>query len=165
MLTLLWTLIGALLSIFLYPVIMPFIEGPIQDFLTKILGKTSRLFIKKKIRLTGDWMQVWVVDVSKNFPVENEAKVTLYQIGKQVYGRVEHEKSIYTIKGTIDKEMYLTGVWDDLRDGNNYKGAFQLYIHKYSTHMTGKWVGYSENNFIKAGDWFWRRVEEQDYKK
>jgi len=165
MTTLLWTLLGALLSIILYPFIIPFIEGPIQDFLTRIASKASRIFIKKKIKLTGEWVQVWVVEDSKNFPDENEAKVTLAQIGKQVYGRIQHEKNSYTIKGTIDKDMYLTGIWDDLQDGNTYKGAFQLYIHKYANQMTGKWVGYSEKNLIKTGDWYWRRVDQSDYKK
>lgn len=129
MTTLLWTLFGALLSIFLYPLIIPFIEGPIQTFLTRVIGKASLLLIKKKSRLTGEWTQVWVVEGSENFPIENEAKVTLSQIGKQVYGQVQHPKSAYTIKGTIDKDMYLTGVWEDLQQGNNYQGAFQLYIH------------------------------------
>lgn len=165
MITLLWTLLGALLSILLYPLIIPFIEGPFQQFLTRILGKASGLFVKKKIRLSGEWVQVWIVDGSVNFPRENEAHVSLSQIGRQVYGQVLHNKTSYTIRGTIDKDMYLTGIWDDLQDGNNYKGAFQLYIHKYGSHMTGKWLGFSEKNVIRTGDWLWRRVDETDYKK
>lgn len=160
-----WTLLGALLSIILYPLIIPFIEGPIQSFLTKIIGKGSGIFIKKKIKLSGEWVQIWVVEDSANFPSENEAKVLLTQIGKQVYGRVTHGNTSYTIKGTIEKDMYLTGIWDDIHDGNNYKGAFQLYIHKYASHMTGKWLGYSEKNVIKTGDWHWKRVDQDDYKK
>ena len=165
MITLFWTLLGAFLSILLYPFIIPFIESPIQDFLLKISGKSVGFFIKKKIRLRGEWMQVWNIKESSYFPSENEAKVTLYQIGKNVHGKVENGKSAYTIIGTIDKEIYLTGIWEDAQEGNIYKGAFQLYIHKYASHMTGKWVGYSEKNIINTGDWYWRRIDEEEYKK
>jgi hypothetical protein len=90
--------------------------------------------------------------------------VAIYQLGKKVFGRINSDDRSYIIKGSIDKDMFLTGTWEDYVDGNNYNGAFQLYIHKYGTHMTGKWVGFSEHNKIKTGDWFWRRLEESEYK-
>jgi len=158
------TLIGALLSIILYPLIIPFIEEPAHKLLSLIIGKHSGIFVKKKNRLAGKWMQVWVVDESRNFPKENEAEVAIYQLGKKVFGRINSNDKSYIIKGSIDKDMFLTGTWEDYIDGNNYNGAFQLYIHKYGTHMTGKWVGFSELNKIKTGDWYWRRIEESEYK-
>lgn len=165
MMTLLWTLLGALLSIILYPVIMPFIEGPIQIFLAKCFGNPTSFFLKRKIRLSGEWMQVWVVDGSTNFPNENESSVIFGQFGKKVYGEARHDKSNFTINGTIDRDLFVTGLWEDVSDGNNYKGSFQLYIHKYATHMTGKWVGYSENNTIRTGEWLWRRITENEYRR
>lgn len=165
MATLFWTLLGAFLSILFYPVIIPFIENPIQTFLLKVFGKSAGFIYKKKNRLTGEWIQVWHVKESNYFPSDNESKVTLSQFGKKVHGKVDNGKNAYTIIGTIDKEMYLTGIWEDAQEGNIYKGAFQLYIHKYASHMTGKWVGYSEKNIINTGDWYWRRIEKNEYKK
>ncbi len=164
MVTFLWTLLGALLSIILYPIIIPFIETPLHLRLIKLLSRKRQNSLRKKTSLQGNWVQKWITSNSQNFSDENEGDVQLYQIGKQVYGSIQHEKSNFSISGTIDKDMYLTGVWEDLTDGNNYKGAFQLYIFKYGTHMAGKWVGYSETNNINTGDWVWKRHEQSDYK-
>jgi len=156
-----WAIVGALFSIFLWPFIYPFIEDFAQSIVVKWLGKTHAT---KSMKLAGVWVQKWIVIDSKNFPKENEAEVKLYQFGKKIYGAVESGISTYKIFGKIDKGMYVTGTWEDYIDGNNYKGAFQLYIHKYASHMTGKWVGYSETNEIKTGEWLWRRKEEKEYK-
>jgi hypothetical protein len=159
-------LVGALLSILLWPFLYPFTEDFAQTMVVKWLGKTHAT---KNMKLAGVWIQKWIVLDSKNFQKENEMEVKLHQFGKKIYGTVDPGVSPekicgYKIFGKIDKGMYVTGTWEDSVDGSSYKGVFQLYIHKYATHMSGKWMGYSEKNEIKTGEWLWRRKEEKEYK-
>jgi len=162
--TMLFTIIGAVLSIILYPVLNPLIETPIQKFLSKLFGSKSRRLFRTKTTLKGEWIQCWIVKGSKNFPEKNEATIKLYQFGKLIHGEAKHSKGSFIVRGTIENEKHLTGIWEDKVKGNTYSGSFQLYIHKYSNHMTGKWLGFSESNKIREGDWLWKRLNESDYK-
>jgi hypothetical protein len=106
--------------------------------------------------LSGRWIQNWKV-VSDRFPPENPAEAEITQIGSRFEAISTVHGRTWVINGEIQRGNVVTGRRYDREKGATYFGAFQLIIEPMPDRMTGKWIGFSQDNRVKEGDWEWRR--------
>src|SRR5664280_1062810 len=60
---------------------------------------------------------------------------------------------------------YLTGVWENVPDGDIYHGAFQFVVSPDGKRMTGKWIGFNRKQEIREGPWQWNLVSRSANRK
>lgn len=110
--------------------------------------------LKRKTNLSGIWASTWYVD-SPRFPTSvTDDSSEIRQLGNRVYMQHNADGIKFQANGKIDGGRYITGVWLDETDGG-YHGAFQLIIDPKTRNMSGEWVGYSTEGFVKHGKWEW----------
>lgn len=109
------------------------------------------------VSLSGLWTQNWKV-VSSHYPLENPAEATVTQIGSQFNALSTVEGRPFFIRGEVQRGNVVTGTWYDREGGATYFGAFQLVIDPVPTRMRGRWIGFSDSNQVKEGEWEWTRL-------
>lgn len=109
---------------------------------------------KGKKNLSGTWSSTWYVDSPRFPPSVTDDDSEIHQLGNRVYMQHNADGIKFWARGTIDNGRYVTGVWFDQTDGG-YHGAFQLVIDPKTRNMSGEWVGFSTNGFVKHGKWEW----------
>jgi hypothetical protein len=62
-------------------------------------------------------------------------------------------------------DFYVTGTWENIVEGMQYHGAFQLFLHPDGQKMEGVWVGFDSRNHIQHGWWHWEVLSRQIGKK
>jgi hypothetical protein len=112
------------------------------------------------VSLSGKWIQNWKVK-SDRYPPENPAQAEIIQIGSELNAVSSIQGRPFVIRGQIQRGNVVTGTWHDREGGATYFGAFQLIIDPIPKRMVGKWIGFSDNNHIKEGEWIWERISEK----
>ena len=112
--------------------------------------------------LSGSWEFEWEV-TSKNFPKSNKVRVTLYKVLHYIAAEGESrtnsgDKIKYGFVGQIDG-LTVTGRWYDARDpGRGYYGTFQVVMGGTMHQAIGKWIGFANDQRVKAGDFNWQKL-------
>lgn len=109
------------------------------------------------VSLSGRWEQNWKV-VSSRYPPENPTTAEVTQIRNRFDALATVQGRPFVIRGEIQRGNVVTGTWYDREGGATYFGAFQLIIDPIPNRMVGKWIGFSDRNCVKEGDWEWRRL-------
>ena len=110
------------------------------------------------VSLSGKWMQNWKVS-SRRYPKANPAEAEVTQIGSQFNALSLVKGRPFLIRGLVQRGNVVTGTWHEREGGATYFGAFQLIIDPIPNRMVGKWIGFTDNNQIKEGEWIWSRLE------
>jgi len=90
-----------------------------------------------------------------------EQVIELRQLGKHVWGRNHTARQHwYKMRGRLELEMYLTGVWENTPEGDIFHGAFQFAVCPEGNRMQGKWIGFDSHNNIQSGPWYWELLSK-----
>jgi hypothetical protein len=124
----------------------------------KCLNWLRRIF-KNDEFYDQDWTQTWEV-TSESFPPKNLSELKIYKFLHLISGDASQTTNSgaqysFRIIGKISNSNIITGRWTDPSSAG-YHGAFQMIISPTREQITGKWVGYSREGFIKTGDWIWK---------
>lgn len=148
--------LGAVISLILALVFVPLLQDRVTDFLVETLG--GSLNLRKADSLSGAWDQDWQVDGSPESVRHDETTLTLKHLGKSIVGTFYFQDRTYKIRGRIENNTYISGIWFDERAGQVYHGALQARIEVNQKEINGKWVGFSRaHNRINTGTWRWKR--------
>jgi hypothetical protein len=147
-------LVGLLLSMLASLFITPVFADRAKSFLVRRFGAG-----RESQRIGGYWRIKWRIDGDDTWRGIDRAPAVIRQLGDRVSGRFQWGDRKFQIDGKIDRDMYLTGTWQDKIEGVSHHGVFQLVIHLHALKMKGRWLGFSiQNNAINSGDWEWLRV-------
>lgn len=148
--------IGAAISLILALIFVPLLQDRVTDFLVEKFGGSFSL--RKSDSLSGTWDQDWQVDGSPDPVRHHDTKLTLKHLGKSIVGTFHFQDRTYKIRGRIENNTYISGIWFDERAGQVYHGALQARIEVNQREINGKWVGFSRtHNRINTGTWQWTR--------
>lgn len=131
---------------------------PISEIGCGLLAKVfGWLPVQSKTNLSAcTWRSTWHVQ-STHFPPEvTDEAVKIRQLGNRVFMKFKNGSLEFVARGVIDNGRYVTGTWRD-RTEDGYHGAFQLVIDPATKNMSGKWIGFSTQDFVKEGLWVWTR--------
>ncbi|HEV2177400.1 MAG TPA: hypothetical protein VGW33_09395 [Terriglobia bacterium] len=85
--------------------------------------------------------------------------IELHQFGSRVWGRnITGAKHWYRIFGRLEREIHLTGFWENILADNIYHGTFQFLVDWEGNKMQGAWLGFNKRNEIQHGSWHWERI-------
>lgn len=147
---------GAAISLALALIFVPLLQDRVTDFLVETLG--GLLNLRKAESLSGTWDQDWQVDNSADAVKHDDTTLLLKHLGKSIVGTFKFQDRTYKIRGRIENNIYISGIWFDERAGQVYHGALQARIEVNQKEVNGKWVGFSRtHNRINTGTWRWRR--------
>lgn len=117
----------------------------------------------KHRRLNGEWVVEWFVE-SDTFEPLNEYRGTahkfLHFVALEAAGQTKSGSTIsYCLLGRIGADArVVTGTWFDRNARHDgYYGAFQVVLHPTLEAATGKWIGFSKSNEVKAGEIRWTK--------
>lgn len=111
--------------------------------------------------IQGTWQAKYTYFTSTDIHArrEEEQIIDLYQLGLHVWGRNRTgQRHWYKLRGSLDQEVYFTGLWQNRIERNIYHGAFQLVLDSAGNSMKGKWIGFNNRHQINHGPWEWKRV-------
>ncbi len=147
---------GAVISVILSLIFIPLFQDSTTDFLVE---KMSNPFgLRKSETLSGKWDQDWQVDGATARVIHQDTEMNLSQLGKSLVGSFKFDDRTYKIRGKIENNTYISGIWFDEKIGQVYHGSFQARIEVNNKEINGKWVGFSRShNRINTGDWRWSR--------
>lgn len=130
----------------------------IADFLGALLAKLfGWLPVQGKTDLSNcTWRSVWHVESQRFSPQVIDEAVRIRQLGNRVFMKFKNGSLDFQARGVIDSGRFVTGTWRDKVEGG-YHGAFQLIIDPVTRNMSGRWVGYSTQGFVKENLWVWTR--------
>ena len=150
---LLWIL--AILFVVIFTIIA---QGPIHWLLVKLFGG----FIPRGPRgVRGLWRSIYTYEEDGEQKTENQL-VELKQFGKNVVGRnITGKAHWYKIKGKVEMQMYFTGFWEHIGEGDIRHGAFQFAINSTGDRMEGKWIGFDKRHKINDGPWTWKLLSRK----
>lgn len=112
---------------------------------------------------SGEWRIVWTVENSQNFPPENLDTATmhkfLHSIAAEITSKTNSDRQIiYAFVGKLDGDV-ITGEWLDKRNNKSgYYGSFQIVMKPTLSDAIGKWIGFSGDRQVNAGDLIWRKL-------
>jgi hypothetical protein len=148
--------IGAVISLILALIFVPLLQDRVTDFLVETFG--GWLNLRKADSLSGMWDQDWQVDGSTESVRHDDTTLTLKHLGKSIVGTFYFQDRTYKIRGRIENNTYISGIWFDECAGQVYHGALHARIEVNQKEISGKWVGFSRtHNRINTGTWRWRR--------
>ena len=75
-----------------------------------------------------------------------------YVIGKAITSSTDVQK--HRIRGRY-RSRVLTGTWENVAEGAEHYGAFQLVLRTDGNVMAGQWVGFDRRNRVQHGEWKW----------
>lgn len=142
-------LLGALLTILL--------SEPIQYFLARVVGG---LVPRNPRGVKGIWRSEY------RFRAQGKMKtgmqlMKLTGFGPWVVGScLAGEPHRHALRGRVRREVYFTGVWENVQKNRSWHGAFQFVIHPEGRSMRGRWVGFDSENRVAGGSWKWELLSE-----
>jgi len=153
----------------IYPIAMKLVEWLVplvfgvvltvllQDPLHWTLGRILGAFVPRPARnVQGIWEARYTYSGEKGRLKEELQLIELRQIGKYVRGRnLTGRMHWYKMRGKLELESYLTGVWENVREGDIHHGAFQFVVAPDGESMEGLWLGFDRKHEIQHGPWRW----------
>lgn len=117
----------------------------------KLMGKSHG-----NSSLCGKWKGKWTVKNSDSHPEgEFEFDTEILQLGDKIRTYITTKNIIYNVSGTITNNKHIAGSWGD---EGKYFGVFQIFKHPMQNKLSGKWVGFKENNVVDSGDLEFSRI-------
>lgn len=156
-----WTnaIVGALLGALVTGVLSVFLllfQDSITDFFVDLLG--DMISFRPTQRIDGTWDQNWQVDNYAEIVVHDDSTLIIKQLNKRITGTFRFENRNYRLRGKMELDNFINGVWFDAKEGAVYHGVFQARIETNAQEINGKWVGFSRRlNRIRTGNWHWKR--------
>ena len=143
-------IISWIIGILFTVILTTLITDKLHYLLALLFGGT---FFNLKRGLRGVWKSTYNYKQNKKQFKENQI-IELRQFGKYVIGRnISGKKHFYKMIGKLEKDIYYTGIWENISNNDIYHGAFQfIYILK-GNKIKGKWLGFNSKNQINHGDW------------
>jgi hypothetical protein len=128
----------------------------LQDRLQWILARILSGVVPRSARnVKGIWEARYTYE-SNGQTKEERQLVELRQLGKHVRGKnLTAHRHWYKMRGKLELEIYLTGVWETITEGDIYHGAFQFVVRPEGNAMEGKWIGFNNKQEINHGPWQW----------
>lgn len=137
-------------------------QDRVHWLLIKIFGK--RVPHRRRV-VTGIWFTIYFYK-SKDRRITERHLFLFRQFGTQVIGfDLNGKNHKYQIRGSLEQEMYLTGLWRNIVDRDLYHGACQFVLNPKGDKMKGKWVGFDSNHEIQHGDWKWQLISQSTDRK
>jgi hypothetical protein len=155
-----------LIALFLGVAITIIAKDPIHYLMARLLGG----WIPRRPRgVKGFWHTSYSYEEDGILKEENQI-VELRQFGNYAIGRnLTGSAHWYKIQGKIHLQIYFTGLWENLSEGDIYHGAFQVVILPHGDRMEGKWIGFDNKQHINHGPWKWdllsRNINSTNRKK
>lgn len=130
-------------------------ESVFEFTLDGCMEKLRRDIKAKTGPLSGRWIQNWEVS-STNYPLQNPSDASVLHFGDRFRAEFRSKRRQYEAIGNVAGH-FISGIWRDKKHPENYHGTFQLKIQASLDTLSGKWIGYSSVEGVKAGTWEWSR--------
>ena len=148
--------IGAIFGLALAVLVQPLLDDPVRVLLVRVLG---HVWIRSRTSLTGTWASVWQIG-DRPFDLTEEIVMHLNQVGTRVAGKFEWRGHEYLFLGNRITPHFISGNYQDVKEGFNFHGVFHIRIMPKEELMTGRWMGFDNENQILEGPWEWRRLSK-----
>jgi hypothetical protein len=139
----------------------------LQDHLHWTLVRILGAVVPRPSRsVKGIWTARYVYPGEGGKNKEEQQFIELRQLGKYVHGKnLTSRQHWYRMTGKLELESYLTGVWENIPDGDIHHGAFQFVVSPDGNCMHGKWIGFNRRMEICHGPWEWNLVSRSANRK
>lgn len=144
-------MVGAVIGL----ILGSFFTDILKNVMTRFVYSVANIKVRK---IGGTWKSTWSYIVESGEEKVFDEQVELVQYGSRVKGGNDGKTHQYSLSGNLRNEIYLTGVWKEVRKEQIYHGAFQLMVSPNGKKMDGIWVGFSASGIIRSGKWTLEKI-------
>ena len=140
------------ITIALSVIVTALLNDPVQWFLVRCF---SSIMSRPQRGVKGLWNSTYTYS-SDGKTIDETQIIELRQFGNYVIGRNITGKAHWQrLKGKVHAQLYFTGLWENIPEGDIYHGAFQFKLTPDGNKMSGEYVGFDDEYQICTGSWSW----------